>query len=75
MRLIDASMAMLTKQNWKKSSELKAGSMPTTKYLDTQIVFAEIPDEITLAINITNCPFRCPDCHSPELQRNIGNNL
>lgn len=46
-----------------------------TKYLDTQIVFAEIPDEITLAINITNCPFRCPDCHSPELQRNIGKDL
>ena len=45
------------------------------KYTDTQIVFEEIPDEITLAINISNCPHRCPGCHSPYLRENIGEDL
>ena len=27
------------------------------KYVDSKVVFAEIPDEITLAINISNCPY------------------
>lgn len=45
------------------------------KYLDTAIVFQEIPDEITLAIEITNCPHRCKDCHSPQLRNDIGNIL
>lgn len=39
------------------------------RYHNFDIVFAEIPDETTLAINITNCPNRCPGCHSPHLQR------
>ena len=42
------------------------------KYLTTRVVFREVPDEITLAINITNCPFMCEDCHSPELHENTG---
>ena len=37
------------------------------KYLNCQVTFAEVPDEISLCINITNCPNRCPGCHSPEL--------
>ena len=37
------------------------------KYVDSQITFREIPDEITLCINISNCPFRCKGCHSKEL--------
>ena len=45
------------------------------KYLTTDVVFREIPDEITLAINITNCPCHCEGCHSPELRRNIGKDL
>ena len=45
------------------------------KYLDTQVVFQEIPDEITLAINITNCPIHCPDCHSKDLWKDIGKDL
>lgn len=36
------------------------------------VVFEEIPDEITLAINITNCQCHCEGCHSPELRLNIG---
>lgn len=45
------------------------------KYLDVQVVFREIPDEIALAINITNCPFKCKGCHSPELWQDIGDEL
>lgn len=45
------------------------------KYVDTGVVFREIPDEITLAINISNCPIHCPDCHSKELWKNIGKDL
>lgn len=42
------------------------------KFYNYDIVFAEIPDETTLAVNITNCPNRCPGCHSPHLQADIG---
>lgn len=45
------------------------------KYKDYYIVFEEIPDKITLAVNITNCQNRCIGCHSPELRENIGNEL
>lgn len=45
------------------------------KYTDYDIVFQEIPDETTLAINISNCPHRCPSCHSPQLQQDIGEEL
>ena len=42
------------------------------KYLNTEIGFIEFPNEISLLINITNCPFHCEGCHSPELWENIG---
>ena len=42
------------------------------KYTDTQIGFQEFPDEISLLINISNCHFHCPGCHSPELWKDIG---
>lgn len=45
------------------------------KYVDYDIVFQEIPDETTLAFNISNCPFRCVGCHSPHLRDNIGTEL
>lgn len=45
------------------------------KYTDYDIVFQEIPDEVTLAINLSNCPHRCPGCHSPHLRENIGKEL
>ena len=45
------------------------------KYYNYDIVFQEIPDEVTLAVNITNCPNNCPHCHSPHLCENIGKEL
>ena len=42
------------------------------KYVDTKVVFSEIPDEITLAINLSNCPCHCPGCHSSYLAEDIG---
>ena len=45
------------------------------KYVNTGIVFQEIPDEVTLAINISNCPCRCPGCHSHYLWGDIGTPL
>ena len=45
------------------------------RYYNFDIVFAEIPGETTLAINIANCPNRCPGCHSPHLQADAGHVL
>ena len=39
------------------------------------ITFAEVPDEISLSIAITNCQGRCEGCHSPHLRENIGSDL
>lgn len=45
------------------------------KYVNTSVVFLEIPDETTLSINISNCPNRCPGCHSSYLWEDIGEEL
>lgn len=45
------------------------------KYVETQVTFAEVPNEITLAINISNCPNHCEGCHSPYLANDIGEPL
>lgn len=45
------------------------------KYLNKDIVFREIPDQVTLAYNITECPHRCLGCHSPELRGASGDEL
>lgn len=45
------------------------------RYLNTLVGFREFPDEISLLINITNCPFHCLGCHSPELWEDIGTPL
>lgn len=42
------------------------------KYVNTGVVFQEIPDEVTLAVNISNCPCRCPGCHSRYLWEDVG---
>ena len=45
------------------------------KYLNTEVTFSEVPDEITLCINITGCKIGCKNCHSSYLAENIGNEL
>lgn len=45
------------------------------KYVNTGVVFQEIPDEVTLSINLSNCPNHCPGCHSSYLWQDIGEPL
>ena len=45
------------------------------KYVNTLVSFSEVPDEISLCIEISNCPCHCKGCHSPYLAENIGNVL
>ena len=39
------------------------------------VVFSEVPDEVSLAIEITNCRGQCKGCHSPWLREDIGEEL
>lgn len=45
------------------------------KFLNTMVVFEEIPDKISLAVNMTNCQNKCVGCHSPQLRKDIGKEL
>ena len=42
------------------------------KFVNYHIVFREVPGEVTLAINLSNCPNRCKGCHSPYLREDTG---
>lgn len=47
------------------------------KYLPsmTSVVNEEIPDRLTLAVDISNCQGSCVGCHSPFLKTDIGEEL
>ena len=45
------------------------------KYTTCEVTFAEVPDEINLCINISNCPNNCKGCHSPWLKEDNGTPL
>ena len=45
------------------------------KYVNTMVTFSEVPDEISLCINISNCQCHCKNCHSPYLAEDIGEEL
>ena len=45
------------------------------KYVETLVSFSEVPDEITLCLNISNCPCHCKNCHSSYLAEDIGEGL
>ena len=45
------------------------------QYINYDIVFQEIPGEVTLAINLSNCPNNCKGCHSPYLMEDKGDRL
>lgn len=42
------------------------------KVYSTDIVMQEIPGEISLALAISNCPYKCQYCHTPQLQEDVG---
>ena len=41
----------------------------------TSVVMEEIPDRVTLAVDISNCRGECEGCHSPFLRKDIGEPL
>ena len=45
------------------------------KYVNTMVTFSEVPDEISLCIEISNCQCHCKNCHSPYLAEDIGEEL
>ena len=45
------------------------------KYVNTMVTFSEVPDEISLCINITGCKIGCKNCHSSYLAEDIGEKL
>ena len=45
------------------------------KYVDTLVGFSEVPDEISLCINISGCKNNCKGCHSSYLKKDVGQPL
>lgn len=41
----------------------------------TSVVLEEIPDRITLALEVSNCQGNCVGCHSPFLREDVGEEL
>ena len=48
---------------------------PPLRYAGAAVTLAEVPEEVSLTISITNCRFRCHGCHSAYLQEDIGRPL
>lgn len=59
-------------QNSRKTKKMNSCQL---KYTDYDIVFQEIPNEVTLAINLSRCPNRCEGCHSAYLMNDVGEYL
>ena len=47
--------------------------MNKLKYLGYTVVFQEVPNEVSLAVNISGCPHKCEGCHSQYLWKYEGN--
>lgn len=45
------------------------------KFVDYDIVFQEVPNEVSLAINLSLCPNNCEGCHSAFLKGDVGEEL
>src|SRR5574344_1042585 len=45
------------------------------KFVDSPIVFQEIPGEVSLCFTISNCPHHCPGSHSSDLAEDVGEYL
>lgn len=50
----------------------KRGIMIMLKYESYFVVFQEVPNEVTLGINVSGCPYKCKGCHSPFLWKDEG---
>lgn len=42
------------------------------KFYDYAVTFSEFPDEISLCLNISNCPGHCESCSEPWLLEDVG---
>lgn len=49
--------------------------MSKLKYANYTIAFQEVPNEISLIINVTGCPHKCEGCHSMYLWDYYGCNI
>lgn len=49
--------------------------MKNLKYQGYTVVFQEVPNEVSLAFNISGCPYKCRGCHSQNLWEYSGNLL
>lgn len=49
--------------------------MKKLKYDGYTIVMQEVPNEISLAINVSDCPYKCKGCHSQYLWDYVGTYL
>jgi anaerobic ribonucleoside-triphosphate reductase activating protein len=36
------------------------------------VTLGEVPNEVSLTLNISDCPFKCEGCHSKHLQEPLG---
>ena len=45
------------------------------KYRKCDVVFQEVPDEISVCFYMVGCPNNCSGCHSAELNRGVGMDL
>lgn len=45
------------------------------RYTGVYVTFQEVPNEVSLTLAISGCPFRCQGCHSPYLQEEMGEEL
>lgn len=68
-------MSLLSPKRDRRKSPSGSTIMDALRYSNYDIVFQEVPGEVTLAINITGCPHRCPGCHSEYLWEYFGEPL
>ena len=45
------------------------------KIVEASVVFAEFPDEVSLALSVSNCPNNCKGCSEAYLKEDIGKEL
>ena len=51
-------------------------SFAKIKYDDSALItFTEVPDEVSLCLNITGCPCNCEGCFEPWLRYDAGTEL